>query len=121
MERFRRFVWRTDQKNKVFFFGDYEGFRKRTGASVLTTVPTDAVRNGDFSAFSAPIFDPSSGDANGNGRTAFAGNVIPSNRISPQAANLLKLLPHRTRAVLEQRTTISLLQVQRNSIATASM
>ncbi|PYV40175.1 MAG: hypothetical protein DMG09_07390 [Acidobacteria bacterium] len=80
-------------KNKLFFFGDYQGTRRRTGASLLTTVPTDAVRNGDFSAFNVPIFDPLTGNANGEGRTQFAGNVIPSNRISPQARNLLNLLP----------------------------
>ncbi len=81
------------KRNKLFAFGDYQGTRRRTGASLLTTVPTDAVRIGDFSAFGVPIYDPLTGDANGAGRTQFAGNRIPSNRISPQAANLLKLLP----------------------------
>ncbi|MFN0102505.1 MAG: carboxypeptidase regulatory-like domain-containing protein [Bryobacteraceae bacterium] len=80
-------------KNKLFAFGDYQGSRQRTGASLLTTTATQAVRDGDFSAFGVPIYDPSSGDANGAGRTQFTGNRIPANRISPQAANLLKLLP----------------------------
>ena len=80
-------------KNKLFAFGDYQGSRQRTGASLLTTTATQAVRDGDFSAFGVPIYDPSSGDANGAGRTQFMGNRIPANRISPQAASLLKLLP----------------------------
>ncbi len=37
-------------KNKLFGFFDYQGTRRRTGGSVLTTVPTVAERNGDLSA-----------------------------------------------------------------------
>jgi hypothetical protein len=81
------------QKNKLFIFGDYQGTRRRTGASVLTTVPTAAVRSGDFSAFSERIFDPQTGTANGGGRAQFEGNRIPSNRISSQARALINLLP----------------------------
>ena len=33
------------------------------------------------------------GDANGRGRTQFAGNVIPANRLNPVAVKLLALLP----------------------------
>ena len=38
------------KKNKVFFFADYQGMRRRRSASVQTTVPTSAERAGDFSA-----------------------------------------------------------------------
>ncbi len=37
-------------KNKLFFFGDYQGTRRRRGASVVTTVPTAAERAGDLRA-----------------------------------------------------------------------
>ncbi|MBV8812557.1 MAG: TonB-dependent receptor [Acidobacteriaceae bacterium] len=37
-------------KDKLFGFFDYQGTRRRTGGSVLTTVPTAAERNGDLSA-----------------------------------------------------------------------
>src|SRR5579864_1505677 len=37
-------------KEKLFFFGDYQGTRRRRAASVVTTVPTDAERGGDLSA-----------------------------------------------------------------------
>ncbi|MFL6444627.1 MAG: TonB-dependent receptor domain-containing protein [Candidatus Sulfotelmatobacter sp.] len=38
------------KKNKVFFFADYQGMRRRRSASVQTTVPTSAERAGDFRA-----------------------------------------------------------------------
>ncbi len=37
-------------KDKLFGFFDYQGTRRRTGGSILTTVPTAAERNGDLSA-----------------------------------------------------------------------
>ena len=48
------------KKDKLFFFGDYQGMRNVLGASLLGTVPTAAFRAGDFSAFKDiyPIFDP---------------------------------------------------------------
>ena len=36
-------------KDKTFFFFSWEGFRLRQGASYVYTVPTDAMRAGDFS------------------------------------------------------------------------
>ena len=38
-------------KNKLFFFGDYEGLRIRQALPQLSTVPTPAEVGGDFSAF----------------------------------------------------------------------
>ncbi|MCW5982147.1 MAG: TonB-dependent receptor [Bryobacteraceae bacterium] len=81
------------KKDNLFVFGDYQGTRRRTGASLLTTVPSNRVRNGDFSNFSVPIFDPATGDPSGAGRTPFANNQIPADRISAPARNLLSLLP----------------------------
>jgi hypothetical protein len=37
-------------KEKLFFFGDYQGTRRRRAASVITTVPTAAERSGDLTA-----------------------------------------------------------------------
>ncbi|MGI8744205.1 MAG: carboxypeptidase regulatory-like domain-containing protein [Bryobacteraceae bacterium] len=81
------------KKNKLFAFGDYQGTRRRTGASLLTTTPTAAERNGDFSALGVPIYNPATGDANGAGRAQFLNNQIPLNQISQPAKNLLALLP----------------------------
>jgi len=81
------------KKNKLFFFGDYQGSRQRTGGSRVDTTPTAAERGGDFSALGVPIFDPNTGNADGSGRVQFANNRIPSSQISPVATNLLALLP----------------------------
>ena len=35
--------------DKLFFFANYEGTRVRQGLAFLTTVPTPAQRQGDFS------------------------------------------------------------------------
>jgi hypothetical protein len=81
-------------KNKNFIFGDYQGTRRKNGGSVLTTVPTALARSGDFSEYPGQIFDPQTGDPlTGVGRTPFAGNRIPQDRLSPQVLNLLKLIP----------------------------
>jgi hypothetical protein len=80
------------QKDKVFFFADYQGLRSNVGGSQLLTVPTAAARNGDFSAYGVNIFDPRSGAAPAQ-RTQFSGNVIPGNLLSPQALAILKLIP----------------------------
>ena len=38
------------KKDKLFFFADYQGTRRRRAASIVTTVPTDAERSGDLRA-----------------------------------------------------------------------
>ena len=38
------------RKNRMFAFFDYQGTRRRTGGSLITTVPTPAERNGDLTA-----------------------------------------------------------------------
>ena len=79
-------------RNRSFFFGDYQGTRSTVGGSRLLSVPTDAARTGDLSAYGINIFDPASG-ATPADRTQFAGNVIPTGRISPQALAILGLIP----------------------------
>lgn len=82
--------------NKLFFFTDYRLNRRIVGANLLTTVPNEAFRNGDFSSVAStnPIFDPSTGNPDGTGRRQFANNVIPASRFNPTAVKLLALLPH---------------------------
>ena len=76
---------------RAFFFGDYQGTRSTVGGSRLLSVPTAAARTGDLSAYGVNIFDPATGAP--AGRQQFAGNVIPPQRISPQALALLRLIP----------------------------
>jgi outer membrane receptor protein involved in Fe transport len=79
------------QKDKFFFFADYQGTRSNVGGSRLLTVPTAEARAGDLSAYGVDIFDPAGGDpAN---RQQFAGNVIPTGQLSPQALAVLNLIP----------------------------
>ncbi|PYR53838.1 MAG: hypothetical protein DMF91_27765 [Acidobacteria bacterium] len=80
-------------KSKFFFFGDYQRTLDNSGYVVRTTVPTAAMRAGDFSAVAQHIYDPLTGDIGGNGRVAFANNQIPLNRISPIALKLLAFVP----------------------------
>jgi hypothetical protein len=78
-------------KNRLFFFANYEGSRTRQTLTRLATVPTAAMRAGDFSGLN-PIFDPATTAPNGS-RSPFEGNVIPGNRIDPVALTLLELVP----------------------------
>jgi len=80
------------QQNKWFFFGDYQGWRYTDGGSRLLTVPTARARTGDLSEYGIDIFDPYSG-ATPADRSQFPGNVIPGDRLSPEALNILNLLP----------------------------
>src|SRR5258708_2914296 len=86
-------------KDKLFFFGDYQGMRNNLHASGNVTVPIDAFRKGDFSSVAAidPIYDPATGNPDGTGRTQISCNgvlnVICPDRISNAAKNLLARLP----------------------------
>src|SRR5438067_9598517 len=89
------------QKDKMFFFADYEGTRQKLGNSLLLTVPTAAERGGDLSDLGANIYDPCpAGNPNCGtavvapaARSQFPGNVIPASRLSTQAVALLKFIP----------------------------
>jgi Carboxypeptidase regulatory-like domain len=80
-------------RNKLFFFGDYVRTDDDLGRINRVVVPNQAFRSGDFSAVSTPIFDPLTGDADGNGRQQFPNNQIPADRISPIAREILANVP----------------------------
>ena len=101
-------------KDKLFFFGDYQGTRQTNGVSGLFSVPTATVRSSCNPASNATsstpgfcnlsdylgvtgskgIYDPASSTApDGSGRTLFPNNMIPIGRISPAAAAILAALP----------------------------
>jgi hypothetical protein len=73
------------QKNKTFFFVDWQGTRLRTGTTRISTVPTLAQRQG---IFTAPIYDPATSP-----RVPFPNNTIPINRLDPIAQQLLSHYP----------------------------
>jgi hypothetical protein len=103
-------------KDKLFFFGDYQGTRQSNGVSGLFTVPThtalttcDPAINTDPNGFcdlseylttaagvsgGGQVYDPLTGNLQtGSGRTAFSNNQIPIGRISPAAAKIFALFP----------------------------
>ena len=73
------------QKNKTFFFLDWQGTRLRTGITRFSVVPTLAQRQG---IFPGPIYDPATSP-----RIPFPGNVVPDNRLDPIARQLLQKYP----------------------------
>jgi hypothetical protein len=81
------------KKDKLFYFVAYEGTYDRENASRFATVPTAAMRAGDMNEGGRPIYDPATGDAAGNGRQAFAGNIVPAARISPIMKKIVDLTP----------------------------
>jgi len=82
-------------KNKLFYFGSYEGTFNHRFASLLGSVPTPAMRTGDLSGAPAGrlIFDPSSGNADGSGRTSFPGSQIPLTRMPDAVRKIIPLWP----------------------------
>ncbi|MGH9659689.1 MAG: carboxypeptidase regulatory-like domain-containing protein [Bryobacteraceae bacterium] len=81
-------------RNKLFFFGSYEGAYDRQHASRLDTVPTAAVRRGDMSESATLIYDPNTGAANGTGRTPFPDKQVPQSLMEPIALRIQSLLPN---------------------------
>jgi hypothetical protein len=108
-------------KNKLFFFGDYQGTQQTAGITNLYTVPTTAVVQScnpatnaasatpgfcDLSEYlnaygppvggvpSGQIFDPTTGNPlTGSGRTPFLNNQIPIGMIQQNVGNVLALFP----------------------------
>ena len=80
-------------KDKLFFFTDYQRTVDNLGQLRRVVIPPPEWRNGDFSTASTKIYDPATGNADGTGRTQFPGNIIPANRLSPVALNILAQIP----------------------------
>ncbi len=72
-------------KDKTFFFFDYQGHREEQGQTFLSTVPSELMRQGNFSELTRPIYDPVTGQP-------FQGNIIPSNRWDSASTNILNEL-----------------------------
>src|SRR6516164_4058011 len=67
--------------NRLFFMSNFEALRDRTTSQITTSVATDKMRAGDFSAISQTIYDPLSRVYNAAGQgsaTPFPGNIIPA-------------------------------------------
>jgi len=89
-------------RNKTFFFFTYTKDIRPvavTNASALSTVPTAAMKSGNF-AGQAVIYDPLT--TTGAVRTPFANNAIPTARFSNVVKNILPLIPDPTRPTVAQ-------------------
>lgn len=90
-------------KDRTFFFSSWEAFMQNQAfpQNDVSSVPTDAQRNGDFSkTFNSAgqlitIYDPDTGKMVNNQwvRSPFPGNVIPSTRFDPAGAKIVGLYP----------------------------
>jgi hypothetical protein len=73
-------------KNKLFFFGSFEDLLERSSLTTSNlSVPTDAMKNGNFAGL-ATIIDPTSGQP-------FPNNQIPAERLDPRAQALAARYP----------------------------
>ena len=90
--------------NKMFFYFNVDKIINNGGSYPISSFPTVAARNGDFSdvggnkltSYQNLIYDPSSTVVTGPSaftRTPFAGNKIPVSRFSPVAIAAEALLP----------------------------
>jgi hypothetical protein len=72
-------------RDRTFYFASYQGHRESQGQTFLSTVPSLAMRAGNFSEISRVIYDPLTGQP-------FPGNVIPPDRIDAVSRNILDQL-----------------------------
>jgi len=77
-----------DGRNRTFIFGSYSGARYRIGNRVFQTVPTPAMRQGNFSSFTGllNLVDPL------NNRAPFPNNTLPASRLSSSSRTLQDLI-----------------------------
>jgi hypothetical protein len=105
-------------KNKLFFMTNYEGQRWYTALQEVATVPSIAMRSGNFSGISTAIYDPATRVQNGSGQITaqpFPGNVIPTNRFDPYALKLLNYFPAPNVAGVTNNNYLALENEQQNA------
>jgi len=94
------------RRDRTFFFADLERLQAHNGVANVLTVPTARMRRGDFSEIPGVIYDPA------NGRAAFAGKVIPADRLNPIALRYMGLYPEPTAAGLANNYASTTLRTQ---------
>ncbi|MGH9627363.1 MAG: TonB-dependent receptor domain-containing protein, partial [Bryobacteraceae bacterium] len=80
------------QRNRLFFFLDWQGTRLETGTVRISTVPTSAQRQGRFSNL---IYDPATTQAAETGyiRSPFPNNIIPAACLDAATLRILDRYP----------------------------
>lgn len=75
------------RKDKLFFFGYYEGFRNKQGFTNSATVPTPQQHTGDFSDLGVQLVNFAAGG------TPIPGNKIPTQMLNSVALSVVNLYP----------------------------
>jgi hypothetical protein len=100
-----------DGHNRSFFFFSYEGVRYNSSTTVLSRVPTELERHGDFSQtfvrtssddfILVQLYDPATTAANPSGsgfvRVPFETRVLPTNRLDLSARQAIQRYPNPNR------------------------
>jgi hypothetical protein len=115
-----------DGHNRTFFFFGYEGARARRASFAAETVPTAAMRLGDFTGLKTPdgqaisIYNPFGTRAAGSGyvRDPFPGNVIPAAMLDRVAVNASKYYPLPNQATTAVANNYLVNASQRNDLDT---
>jgi hypothetical protein len=96
------------RRDKTFFFADWQATRVRTASVRTSSVPTLAMRRGDFQGFD-PIYDPlTTRIENGQViRNQFPNNFIPPDRFDPAAAKIITHFPEPNGTVLAQNHVLA--------------
>ena len=85
-------------KNRSFVYASWEGYKQRLSQETGALAATDAMRNGDFSAWNQQLYDPNTSayDAATNtySRAPIPGNLLPTNELSPVSLLYQSLIPH---------------------------
>jgi hypothetical protein len=82
------------KRNKMFFFGNYEGFRQIQPNDLYNLVPNASQLAGDFSADPQQLYNPYVLDpTTPTGYAALPGNQVPSTLLSPIGQKILALYP----------------------------
>ncbi len=107
------------KKNRTFFFTNYEGYREVFGDVQVVTVPTAAMKGGNFAGVVPNgIYDPMTTRANPAGgaaiRDRFPNDVIPPSRWDAVGGPLVQLFPAPQRAGLINNFTAG--PVKRSSL-----
>jgi hypothetical protein len=78
------------RKDRLWFYGFYEGLRELMAFSTAGYSPTEPMFAGNFTADGRVVYDPATYDVASGTRQPFPNNVIPASRINPVANKLLK-------------------------------
>ena len=83
-----------DGKNRLFFMSNWEGYRDRRAIQGIFNVPTQPLRDGDFSGLPV-IYDPTTRVLQGGKITAvpFPNNRVPVDRMNYASVRLLEFIP----------------------------